>query len=69
MSIYLSVSAIIFIPVSNLRDLSQEDNLNNTFTLICLPSKLGERCKSIEKVLELKRKYLEFHENRLQSIF
>lgn len=67
MSIYLSVGAIaiIFIPVSNLRDLSQEDNLNNTFSLICLPSKLGERCKVIEKALELKRKYLEFHESRL----
>lgn len=67
MSIYLSVgaTAIIFIPVSNLRDLIIEDNLNNTFTLICLPSQPEEHRKIIEKVLNLKRKYLEFHESRL----
>ena len=35
-----------------MRDLIIEDNLNNTFTLICLPSKLGERCKVIEKALK-----------------
>ena len=65
MSIYLSVSAIIFIPVSNLRDLSQEDNLNNTFSLICLLPELRKHRKGIEKALELKRKCLEFHEIRL----